>query len=438
MKKLILLLLFIPLLSFSQGLLPSSITKYENLKSVEFDEQFGLTESVPEFFSLEKYVPNVLMQEGNSCTGFSIFYYGLSTQYNIELNITNSIDKTGHSFDPYFGYTIVNDKNYESSKECDATNTMMQVLDILKTNGAKKQFFTPHIECNSSSNTLLSSEINNYTNPYEIFDYEKIPGVGFNMSINSTKEQLLDNKPVLLSAYFPNNFQYNVLNSGEFSPSDFELNSIKNILSRRNSNLTKNEVSEFLRNNFGHAVTIVGYDDNIHGGAFRVVNSWGNEWGDEGYFWLKYKDFKILTFEAYVIDLLEDISYENDIQFRSVDYIRIKYEDGSTYEGQYVNDMFNGKGIYSYDSDNGRVNVIGNWKNNVMDGFFTIVNSNNELYYGVYENGEYVEDNSYGLTDDDDEVKKNKEKFLEYWEKHGGKKKIRKSRSIIIKQRNVT
>ena len=100
--------------------------------------------------------------------------------------------------------------------------------------------------------------------------------------------------------------------------------------------------------------------------------------------------------------------------------------------------MFNGKGIYSYDSDNGRVNVIGNWKNNVMDGFFTIVNSNNELYYGVYENGEYVEDNSYGLTDDDDEVKKNKEKFLEYWEKHGGKKKIRKSRNIIVKQRKVT
>jgi hypothetical protein len=42
----------------------------------------------------------------------------------------------------------------------------------------------------------------------------------------------------------------------------------------------------------GHAVTIVGYDDNhiSHDGlgAFRVVNSWGTGWGQSGYFWMSY------------------------------------------------------------------------------------------------------------------------------------------------------
>ncbi len=38
----------------------------------------------------------------------------------------------------------------------------------------------------------------------------------------------------------------------------------------------------------GHAVTIVGYDDNTFGGAFKVINSWGLNWGDNGYFWLPY------------------------------------------------------------------------------------------------------------------------------------------------------
>jgi len=42
-------------------------------------------------------------------------------------------------------------------------------------------------------------------------------------------------------------------------------------------------------NRCGHAVTIVGYDDDKYGGAFKIINSWGRDWGDEGYFWLPYQ-----------------------------------------------------------------------------------------------------------------------------------------------------
>jgi len=41
----------------------------------------------------------------------------------------------------------------------------------------------------------------------------------------------------------------------------------------------------------GHAMAIVGYDDNKYGGSFRVLNSWGTDWADGGYVWVKYKDF---------------------------------------------------------------------------------------------------------------------------------------------------
>ncbi len=41
-----------------------------------------------------------------------------------------------------------------------------------------------------------------------------------------------------------------------------------------------------------HAVTAVGYDDTLSTsdgpGAFRMVNSWGTGWGDNGYFWMSY------------------------------------------------------------------------------------------------------------------------------------------------------
>ena len=41
----------------------------------------------------------------------------------------------------------------------------------------------------------------------------------------------------------------------------------------------------------GHAMCVIGYDDTVNGGSFRIVNSWGTGWGDNGYFWLSYKDF---------------------------------------------------------------------------------------------------------------------------------------------------
>jgi C1A family cysteine protease len=39
----------------------------------------------------------------------------------------------------------------------------------------------------------------------------------------------------------------------------------------------------------GHAVTIVGYNDNLNGGRFICRNSWGTGWGDQGYFYMPYQ-----------------------------------------------------------------------------------------------------------------------------------------------------
>jgi len=39
----------------------------------------------------------------------------------------------------------------------------------------------------------------------------------------------------------------------------------------------------------GHAVCIVGYNDNLNGGHFICRNSWGTSWGDQGYFYMPYQ-----------------------------------------------------------------------------------------------------------------------------------------------------
>ncbi len=42
----------------------------------------------------------------------------------------------------------------------------------------------------------------------------------------------------------------------------------------------------------GHAAPIIGYDDNMGGGSFKVQNSWGLYWGLNGFFYMPYTVFK--------------------------------------------------------------------------------------------------------------------------------------------------
>jgi len=41
--------------------------------------------------------------------------------------------------------------------------------------------------------------------------------------------------------------------------------------------------------NCGHAMLIVGYDNTKN--AFKIINSWGTNWGDNGYSWVNYNFF---------------------------------------------------------------------------------------------------------------------------------------------------
>ncbi|MEO0899394.1 MAG: C1 family peptidase [Bacteroidota bacterium] len=49
----------------------------------------------------------------------------------------------------------------------------------------------------------------------------------------------------------------------------------------------------------GHAMCVIGYDDNFAGGAFQIMNSWGPEWGENGVCWVTYRDFDFYVMEAY-------------------------------------------------------------------------------------------------------------------------------------------
>lgn len=72
-----------------------------------------------------------------------------------------------------------------------------------------------------------------------------------------------------------------------------------------------------------HAVTCIGYNDNYSrnnfrdkpkkNGAWLMLNSWGDEWGNQGYFWVSYYDESLRDFNFIDVSLAED--YDTAYQY---------------------------------------------------------------------------------------------------------------------------
>ncbi|NVO02899.1 MAG: cysteine protease [Bacteroidetes bacterium] len=241
-----------------------------------------LYSTLPKSASLKKYAPTPKTQGSyGTCVGWSTCYCAMTIIDNMKSNSTDITANTDNAYSPTFVYVHV---KQEGDADCKYGTYIDQALTYLKNNGDVK-YSDMSLDCP----TEFEDELYKKAKQHRIKDFAKLFDVddGSNFKISSVKKSLAEKKPVVIGFNLPESF--------------YEAKSCWTP--------TENSASAG-----GHAMCVIGYDDEKYGGAFEFQNSWGNTWGNEGYMWVKYDDFATYTKYAFeMIDQASFINTENDL-----------------------------------------------------------------------------------------------------------------------------
>ena len=380
--------------------------------SIDEMKSFGFSsDDLPSSYSLEKYAVVSNQNDASSCTGFATAG-ALNILYNSLNNITVFSQKLVHKFDPNFLYSSLKDPNdldCVSGSGCDCGSFIKDATNLVSKYGIKKIGLSPGLSCSVTLNDNLLSQMSYMTKFYRIDDWinllsweEKSDGWYYSYNDDDLKFAISNGLPLV---------------TGIFTSSDF--------IDNRNT-LIPPKGSEG-----PHAVVIVGYDDYYNGGSFKVLNSYGRDFGDDGYFWIKYDDLiNVMTPDGIYLPWNEEGDFSTWTDDISLDnFYRGETTDGKFWEGQLKNNYLHGEGIY-VDKD---WSMLANFDEGVLEGWCVYFGNDEEDFWGLlkFEDGEVVDSEDWGFAADEEKV------FIESVTKNLENKSENLSDDIIEKVESV-
>jgi uncharacterized protein YvpB len=218
--------------------------------------------------SLKQYVPIVKSQDQyGTCTGWATAYYGRTIIEAKQLELSNQEEINNIAFSPLFTYLNV----AKNKINCQKGSSIHLALNSLKNDGSP--YFKDYgVLCDDT----IPETVTKKAKANVIENYNRIiTGTEPPLErIENVKRALYNGNPVVIGF------------------------SVEKAL-----HITKNVyIPDGQSTGGGHAMCVIGFDDEKYGGSFEIVNSWGTNWGNNGFFWVKYTDFVNLT--KYALEII--------------------------------------------------------------------------------------------------------------------------------------
>jgi hypothetical protein len=230
----------------------------------------GSKAELPASIDLTPYCPEVRHQGYiYSCVGWATGYGAMSIQRAVMNHCTDKTVITRNAHSALFLY------NQIKKEDCNKGSRISDALQFLSEKGdcLARQFDFDVNNCAQQPDSMVVRQASRYA----IQDFITLFGVkeSDDLKVLRVKRVLARNKPVVVGMNVLRNF-YDLKNAVYWHPDI--------------GNTTPAG---------GHAMVVVGYDDRKE--AFRLMNSWGKNWGENGFIWVKYKDFASFCKYAYVM-----------------------------------------------------------------------------------------------------------------------------------------
>jgi Papain family cysteine protease len=210
---------------------------------------------LPASASLKKFTPTPLSQGSDgTCAGWATAYEGRTILEAMDKEWNqNTIDS--NTFSPSFVYNQI--RKYPG---CIYGTSLADALDVLKNEGDEK---LKDFAYNCSLPVTSADKIK--AAQYKIIEYREIAESTTEHKDLYIKKSIAEGRPVVIAFDCPYSFE-------------------------DATNVWLPDSSDYKVWNRGHALTVIGYDDNKYKGAFELMNSWGTGWGNDGFIWIRYSD----------------------------------------------------------------------------------------------------------------------------------------------------
>jgi hypothetical protein len=247
----------------AQGMAPEDPAVYRSFPRVS-----GYRAFLPEQMDLSDHFPQPRDQgEQSSCVGWAVGY-ALRSYYE-SLRRGWNLEDEHHLFSPAFLYNRLQNRA-GAGGSCGAATRISDALNLLRQGGIVSLADFPYDA--QRCERLPDTQLDTLAEPFRIDDWRRID-LDATSALDDVKGQLVRHDPVVFGMEVPDSFR----------------------------SLAAGQVFDDTRPGprFGHAMVVVGYSEPRR--AFKVINSWGPDWGEGGYGWVSYRAFQELAQAAFVV-----------------------------------------------------------------------------------------------------------------------------------------